>query len=321
MLNFSNLELNDFSFFLVILIIAIISLFLTKKLLHLSFPYFFMGIFGLLLGLWIGSLAGAPLSRLPGDFGRYLPIIVNVFVAIAVLDLFIAQARPIALIMRRFFHKLDITSTAMPQSQEIILDSSVLIDGRLHEVIAAGFISGTLIVPDFILRELQRISDSKDGLRREKGRRGLDIINDLRNDNRIKIELMETSGHSNLDVDSRLLDLAKKRKAKIMTLDYNLNKVASLQEISILNLNELALSLKPILLPGESTSVKIIQKGKERNQGIGYLQDGTMIVVEGGDKYVGREIECEVNHIYQTMAGKMIFVKPNPPPTLTAKPS
>lgn len=312
MLNFSNLELNDFGFFLVILVIAILALIVTRKLLHLSFPHFFMGITGLLLGLWIGSLIGSPLSQLPGDFGRYLPMIINVFVAVALLDLFLAQTRPLSLLLRKIFQRLDlIPSEDLKTPSEIILDTSVLIDGRIKELVTSGFISGRLIIPDFVLRELQKISDSKDGLRREKGRRGLEIVSELRNDSRIEVLILEDREFSREDkVDDRLILLAKKREAKIMTLDYNLNKIASFYDIKILNLNELIIALRPILLPGENILIKIIQKGKEKNQGIGYLPDGTMIVVQDGDKHLGEEIECSASRIYQTSAGKMIFAEP-----------
>lgn len=191
----------------------------------------------------------------------------------------------------------------------ILVDTSVIIDGRISDIVQTGFISKTLVVPRFVLAELQNIADSDNQIRRNRGRRGLEILNDLRQSKIVKIELTDEDPQDIKEVDAKLVELAYKHNADILTTDYNLNRVATIQKVKVLNINELAHSLKPVVLPGEELTVKIVQVGKEKNQGVGYLPDGTMIVVENGDKLVGKEIKTEVTRIFQTVAGKMIFVK------------
>lgn len=305
--------LNGFStsslgLFLVLLIVAIIALFVTRRLLHVSFPYFFMGLLGLILGLIIGGLVSAPLSKLPGDFGRWLPIIINVFVAVGMLDLFLAQTRPVAQYFERVWGNA--LATAPADRYDILIDTSVLIDGRIEQLVDTGFIMGTLVIPQFVLMELQKIADSQDPLKRSRGRRGLDVLRSLQQNNRILCEITNDRLTEREQVDDKLIRLARRRGLRLMTLDANLARVAQIQAITVLNINELASSVRPLLVPGEPLAVKVVQKGKEKGQGVGYLPDGTMIVVEGGDKYVGDEIETEVSRIFQTVTGKMIFVQP-----------
>ncbi len=308
MFNINNVEQTNVTIFFIVLIIAVSVLFLTKKLLKISFPYFFMGLLGIILGLLIGSLAAAPLSKLPGPYGTWVPMIVDVFVAVATLDLFIAQARPAA----DFFHKVTTRIFGKEESivNQIVVDTSALIDGRLEQIAQSGFIMGELLIPQFVLGELQKIADSEEPLRRAKGRRGLESLDRMQHSSKIALKIIDDLDSSREPVDARLIKTAKKRNSKIITVDYNLNRVAKIQKVEVLNVNELAESLKPSLIPGEEISVKIIQKGKEAGQGVGYLPDGTMIVVEGGQNLVGKEINCEVVRIYHTVAGKMIFVQP-----------
>lgn len=198
--------------------------------------------------------------------------------------------------------------------QEIIVDTSALIDGRILEVAKTGFLAEKLIIFSFILSELQNIADSSDPLRRSKGRRGLRVLKSLQKLPQPKVEIIDEEIDDVLKIDAKLVEKAKEMNAKILTTDYNLNEVAKIQDIIILNINELSNAIKPILLPGEETEVKVVQKGKEEGQGVGYLEDGTMIVVEGGEKFLRRKVQCEVSRIFQTEAGRMIFVKPKRAP-------
>ena len=188
-----------------------------------------------------------------------------------------------------------------------VLDTSVIIDGRILDLCYSGFIEGTLVVPSFVIDELRHIADSSDNLKRNRGRRGLDILNQLKNSFPIEIVEYEIG---NEEVDVQLVKLAQKLKAKILTHDYNLNKVAELQGVKVLNINELANAIKPVVIPGEEMLVLVIKEGKEPGQGVGYLDDGTMIVVEGGKKYIGQQINMVVTSVLQTAAGRLIFGKP-----------
>ena len=191
-----------------------------------------------------------------------------------------------------------------------IVDTSVIIDGRVRDIIDAGFIEGTLIVPRFILKELQHVADSADVLRRTKGRRGLDILKAMQEDAaNVDLEIVDDDPEDIREVDGKLIALARQYGAKILTTDYNLNKVAQIEGIGVLNVNDLANALKPAALPDENLEVKIVKEGKEVDQGVGYLDDGTMIVVDGGRNYVGRRVSVVVTSVLQTAAGRMIFTK------------
>ena len=188
-----------------------------------------------------------------------------------------------------------------------ILDTSVIIDGRVADICDTGFIEGDLIVPQFILDELQHIADSSDSMKRSRGRRGLDVLNRMQKSVNINIEVVDQDFPKIKEVDSKLVALAKKMNGKLITNDFNLNKVAELQGIKILNVNELANALKPVVLPGEVVSVKIIKEGKESGQGVAYLDDGTMVVVDHANKHLGENVEALVTSVLQTTAGRMIF--------------
>ena len=188
-----------------------------------------------------------------------------------------------------------------------ILDTSVIIDGRIADICDTGFIEGTLVVPRFVLDELQYIADSSDSMKRSRGRRGLDILNRMQRSNGINIEVVDQDFPKLKGVDAKLVAMAKKMNGKIVTNDFNLNKVAELQGIKILNVNELANALKPVVLPGEIMTVKIIKDGKEPGQGVAYLDDGTMIIVDNAQKYQGSNVDVIVTSVLQTTAGRMIF--------------
>lgn len=190
-----------------------------------------------------------------------------------------------------------------------IVDTSVLIDGRIEGIAKTGFISGKLVVPKFVIEELQKVSDSANALKRNRGRRGIEILRDLQKVQHFKLEITDAQYPDQEDVDQKIIEMAKDMGANILTVDYNLNRIAEVQGVFTLNINELANSLKPAVLPGEIIEVKVVQKGKERNQGVGYLDDGTMVVVEEGLRFMRRQIKGVVSRIFQTDAGRMIFVK------------
>lgn len=192
-----------------------------------------------------------------------------------------------------------------------ILDTSVIIDGRIADLCDTSFIEGTLVVPQFVLKELQLVADSADGLKRQRGRRGLDILDHLQKSKQIAVMITEMDFPDIRDVDSKLIELAKRLDARIVTNDLNLNKVARLQGISVLNINELANALKPIVLPGESMRVFVIKEGKEKDQGVAYLDDGTMVVVDNSRRMIGQNVDITVTSVLQTTVGKMIFGRYN----------
>ncbi len=315
-----------FIYYLIALIIffIIIVLYFTKKLVQVSLSTFFTIITGVILGLLVGALFSIPLSRLPGGLGQWLPLVVSVLLAIAGTTLLLAKKEKISSGFNDFFSgvmefgdrfrkekdKKDKTKKEEKKEKGIVVDTSVLIDGRIEDIAKIGFISETLIIPRFILDELQKIADSREPLRRNRGRRGLEILNTLSKKSDVEVQIIDDDFPKISKVDSKLVKLAKKRGRKILTTDYNLNRVAEIQKVKVLNINELNNVIKTVVLPGEKLQVKVIQEGKEKGQGIGYLEDGTMIVIEGGDKYIGETVKCEVTRIFQTVAGKMVFVAP-----------
>jgi uncharacterized protein YacL len=196
------------------------------------------------------------------------------------------------------------------QGDRLLVDTSAIIDGRIADIGQTGFIAGTLVVPRFVLEELQHIADSADSLRRNRGRRGLDVLNRLQKETGVPVEISDADADGTHEVDAKLVKLARQWHCPIITNDFNLNRVAALQGVKVLNINELAHAVKPILLPGEEMAVKIIQEGKEFGQGVGYLDDGTMIVVEGGKSHIGNNVDVVVTRVLQTIAGRMIFAQP-----------
>ncbi|MBY0121891.1 PIN/TRAM domain-containing protein [Bacillus sp. S/N-304-OC-R1] len=199
---------------------------------------------------------------------------------------------------------------AAPKNVLKLLDTSVIIDGRIADICQTGFLEGTIVIPQFVLEELQHIADSSDVLKRNRGRRGLDILNRIQKELSIKVEIYEGDFEEIQEVDSKLIKLAKVTNGIVVTNDFNLNKVCEFQGVSVLNINDLANAVKPVVLPGEEMKVQVIKDGKEQNQGIAYLDDGTMIVVEDGRDYIGKHIDVLVTSVLQTSAGRMIFAKP-----------
>lgn len=270
---------------------------------------------GLILGLIIAFLLSQPLKLIPIP---YLGLILTVIIygSCAYLGLRVGSVHREEL-NDKFRNLIPVTKKAIKEKPLVkedttakVLDTSVIIDGRVKEIALAGFLEGKLIVPVFVLEELQHIADSADSLKRNRGRRGLDILKAMQDSPDYDIEIFKGKYENIKEVDSKLLKLTQELNGKIVTNDYNLNKVAVLQNIPVLNINELANAVKPVFLPGEEMEVAIVKEGKEHSQGLGYLDDGTMIVVENGKKYLGETITVIVTSILQTSAGKMIFAKP-----------
>lgn len=194
-----------------------------------------------------------------------------------------------------------------------LLDTSAIIDGRIADMADTGFLDGSLVIPEFVLRELQMVADSSDGSKRQRGRRGLDVLQRMQSNSLLSVQIVEDDFPSIREVDLKLIELAKELDAKIVTNDFNLNKVAHLHHVSVLNINDLANSLKPVVLPGEKMNIAILKEGKEYNQGVGYLDDGTMVVVDHARRMIGRSVEISVTSVLQTASGKMIFGKMEEP--------
>jgi len=195
-------------------------------------------------------------------------------------------------------------------SRTVLLDTSVIIDGRIADIAKTGFLPGTLLIPRFVLNELQYIADSADGLRRQRGRRGMEVLSELQKAASVVVRISDIDVEDVREVDDKLVILARQLKCPILTNDYNLNRIAELQGVTILNINELANAVKSVVLPGEMMGVNVIQEGKEVGQGVGYMDDGTMVVVENGNKYLNKEITVTVTKVLQTAAGRMIFARP-----------
>lgn len=262
---------------------------------------------GLVLGLLIGYLLSLALYRIP-FVGNYLSVIVTLFTGYFGMSLMLNRKEEMTFLTNLFTRQVRSDKSNFRNAK--ILDTSVIIDGRIIDIASTGFIEGTIIVPGFVLAELQHIADSSDTLKRNRGRRGLDILNKIQKELHVPVQVIEQDFDDIPDVDSKLIKLAKNMKGKIITNDYNLNKVCELQGVPVLNINELANSVKPVVLPGEEMVAQIVKDGKEVGQGVAYLDDGTMIVVEGGRRFIGNTIDVVVTSVLQTAAGRMIFAKP-----------
>lgn len=273
-----------------------------------------VGTLGLLFGLIIANLIGLAFSRLP-IVGAYGPIVFSIVFGYAGMSIAVRKKSEILSMMENFHWNRsgkDKEHAAKHKENEFsgkLLDTSAIIDGRIAEICSTGFLEGPLLVPVFVLEELQLIADSSDALKRNKGRRGLDILKQMQEDNYVEVRIISDDFEDVQGVDSKLVRLGRKINAKVVTNDYNLNKVAALQGVAVLNINDLANALKPARIPGEHMEVLVVKAGKEENQGVAYLDDGTMIVVENGQKYIGKTVPVTVTSVLQTSAGRMIFVK------------
>ncbi len=277
-------------------------------------------VFGIGIGLILANLIGSPFSRLP-IVGSYIPIILSLILSVVGAKLALRKHNDIV----GFFNRIPNRKVIKPEEKQPdvlagplgdrlyscnkLLDTSVIIDGRIMDIVAAGFLDGQLVVPNFVLEELQKLSDSADNLKRAKGRRGLDLVQDLRISYKDQVVVVDNDFDDISEVDAKLVRLAKQAQAAIITNDYNLNKVAGIQGVKVLNINELANAIKPVVIAGEEMHVYLVKEGKEPNQAIAYLDDGTMIVVENGRHSIGSSIPVVVTSVLQTAAGRMIFAK------------
>lgn len=296
---------------------------LYHRIVSLSASQIIAGFMGLGAGLLLAALLAFPLARLPEPFGPVLPFLAAV--GFGTLGLGVMSLR-----YRELFQILNIKLPASKPEElpillrePLLLDTSVIIDGRIADVSNTGFLRGEVIVPRFVLNELQFVADSADAMRRARGRRGLEVLKRLQKESPWPVRIVDDDPPEAQRVDEKLIVLAKQWNCPIVTNDYNLNKVASLQGVTVLNINELANAVKTVVLPGESLHIQIIQPGREVGQGVGYLEDGTMVVVEEGQAYLDRSIEVNVTKVLQTAAGRMIFARPLPTgrETVGARPS
>ncbi|SFA91085.1 PIN/TRAM domain-containing protein [Selenomonas ruminantium] len=283
------------------------------------------GAIGLLIGLIIANLLGYAFSKIP-VVGEYIPVVFSIVLGYLGIHIMIKKRSELVGIfdfipkfMKEMVKIREAKQAAAPKAPAVekneqlsykLLDTSVIIDGRIADICETGFLEGTLLIPVFVLEELQHIADSADALKRVRGRRGLDILQKIRQESRMKVKITEEDFEDIPEVDSKLVQLAQQVGGKIITNDFNLNKVAQLRGVEVLNINALSNAVKPVVIPGENMQVSIVKSGKEAGQGVAYLEDGTMIVVENGNRYMGENIEVEVTSALQTAAGRMIFAKP-----------
>lgn len=274
----------------------------------------FFGSLGLIIGLVIAYLINLPLSDINIQIvSQVIPLFLTILLGYLGFQVGFRRREEFAhLINRKDRDKKKSTDSDSfhDSSKPKILDTSVIIDGRIADICQTGFLEGPIVIPQFVLSELQHIADSSDVLKRNRGRRGLDVLNRIQKELPIKVEIYEGDFEDIAEVDGKLVKLAKESKGILVTNDFNLNKVCDLQGVPVLNINDLANAVKPVVLPGEELVVQVIKDGKEQNQGIAYLDDGTMIVVEDGRDYIGKTIEVLITSVLQTSAGRMIFAKP-----------
>lgn len=306
--------------FISVVLLVVYFLF-ARGVIKISGPTFVVIVLGTLVGLSLGALVNVTLlSRIPDPWGGWVQVIFNLFLVALMVNSFYGQSNTLMVVIDKIIGSLaSIAQDKLPAGKrttiahnsivmpEIIVDTSAVVDGRILEVARAGFLMGKLVVPRFVLDELHLISDSSDEMKRSRGKRGLDVLNELHKLDSVVVEVVDEDFMEENDVDSKIVKLARVRHGKLLTLDYNLNRVAKIQNVEVLNINELHDALRPVVLPGEELSVKLVQKGKDSTQAVGYLEDGTMVVVEDGRDYIGQEVTLVVTRMFQTAAGKMIF--------------
>lgn len=262
---------------------------------------------GLVVGLVVAVLVSTPLTRIPGWSGIWIPVALSVVFGCAGVLVMLSRERDL-------FHFLSPSSRMLRadvrSGGQIVVDTSAIIDGRIADIAQTGFINGTLIIPRFVLDELRHIADSSDSLRRNRGRRGLEMLNKLRKEATTPVQVLDVDRWDGMEVDGKLIKVAKSLGAPIATTDFNLNRVAEIQGVRVLNVNELANAMKAVVLPGEELQVHVIQEGREVGQGVGFLDDGTMVVVENGRRYLDKVVDVTVTRVLQTAAGRLVFAQP-----------
>ena len=279
-----------------------------KSLSAMSTQDLIAGTLGLFLGLIIANLVGLAFGSVP-YIGPYVSVALSIILGYLGMHLVVSKKSELA----GWLHLHAEGSFDKKKNKDHhtgkLLDTNVIIDGRVADIYRSGFLEGPIIVPVFVLEELQKIADSSDILRRNRGRRGLDILNHMRKNSKDDVIIVTNDFEDISEVDSKLVKLAREKNYKIVTNDYNLNKVAELQGVAVLNINDLAIAVKPAVIPGEQIFVQLVKSGKEEGQGVAYLEDGTMIVVENGSQCIGKEVPVIITSVLQTSAGKMIFAK------------
>jgi uncharacterized protein YacL len=286
-----------------------------KRLSKVSAQTLVFGLIGLIVGLITTALLAYPISLLPAPLGSILPFVAALLFGYLGIVIFVSRQKDLRQVASSFGKgsgaaEEKTETSGLQDPRRILVDTSAIIDGRIADIARTGFIPGRLLIPRFVLNELQYVSDSADNLRRQRGRRGMEVLSELQKDSSIPVTITDIDVEGVREVDERLIVLARQLSCPILTNDYNLNRVAELQGVSVLNINELANAVKAILLPGETLDMKIIQEGKEYGQGVGYMEDGTMVVVENGHRYIGKTVSISVTKVLQTAAGRMIFAKP-----------
>jgi len=276
---------------------------------RLSAESLFAGMTGLVVGLLIAALLSFPLSLLPAPFGEILPFLGVLLFAYFGVSLFVMRQGDIMGLLGALSGRGEggSSSSWTNLNRTILLDTSVIIDGRVADIAKTGFLPGTLLIPRFVLNELQYIADSPDGMRRQRGRRGMEVLAELQKLPSILVRISDINVEGVREVDDKLIVLGKQLKSPVLTNDYNLNRIAELQGVTVLNINELANAVKSVVLPGEALRINVIQEGKEHGQGVGYMDDGTMVVVENGKDFIGEYMEVNITKVLQTAAGRMIF--------------
>ena len=279
-----------------------------KSLSAMSTQDLIAGTLGLFLGLIIANLVGLAFGSVP-YIGPYVSVALSIILGYLGMHLVVSKKSELA----GWLHLHAEGSFDKKKNKDHhtgkLLDTNVIIDGRVADIYRSGFLEGPIIVPVFVLEELQKIADSSDILKRNRGRRGLDILNHMRKNSKDDVIIVTNDFEDISEVDSKLVKLAREKNYKIVTNDYNLNKVAELQGVAVLNINDLAIAVKPAVIPGEQIFVQLVKSGKEEGQGVAYLEDGTMIVVENGSQCIGKEVPVSITSVLQTSAGKMIFAK------------
>jgi len=269
---------------------------------------------GLIIGLIIAALISFPISFLPTPFRDILPFVAVILFGYLGVTIGVSRVHDFGemwhSIRRPLRGSSQETNPRWGQDKSILMDTSVIIDGRVVDIAKTGFLPGSLLIPRFVLNELQYIADSSENLRRQRGRRGIEVVSQLQKDKNITVTVADLDAEGVREVDEKLIVLARQMNIPILTNDFNLNRIAELQGVQILNINDLANAVKSILLPGEELVVRVIQEGKESDQGLAYMDDGTMVVIEGGRNSLNKEINVSVTKVLQTAAGRMIFAKP-----------
>lgn len=272
---------------------------------------FVAGLIGLVAGLAVSAIVALPLSLFPGLPGKVLPAVAAL--VITYVGVFMATARSQAVASILASRSASQPLGSKPEQQDAsscaVVDTSAIIDGRIADIARAGFAPGILVIPKFVLEELQYIADSSDSLRRQRGRRGLEMLNKLQKEAAVPVEISEADFKDADGVDAKLVRMAKATGYPIVTNDFGLNRVAELQGVRVLNINQLAASVRPLILPGEEVEIRIIQEGKEFGQGVGFLDDGTMVVVEEGRRHLNSRVDVVVTRVLQTAVGRMIFAQ------------